>query len=182
MSGGVSESNYDLIKNKLSALDPDLIIIYEGWNDSNTIPTGETIRNWESTCELGNSRGFDTIILVQAMASTGNRVMTVQEMTNSYKNFSYLQNSQQYVDAFEELDDVCTKAADFRRIFDYVQEPVFWDGGHMTSFGNQIVAKNVFSLISPIYFDQKYSVTHNESGTGVVYAVAQIYLARISIT
>ena len=171
MSGGVSESNYDLIKNKLSALDPDLIIIYEGWNDSNTIPTGETIRNWESTCELGNSRGFDTIILVQAMASTGNRVMTVQEMTNSYKNFSYLQNSQQYVDAFEELDDVCTKAADFRRIFDYVQEPVFWDGGHMTSFGNQIVAKNVFSLISPIYFDQKYSVTHNESGTGVVYAV-----------
>ena len=171
MSGGVSESNYDLIKNKLSTLDPDLIIIYEGWNDSNTVPIEETIRNWESTCKLGNSKGFDTIILVQAMVSTGNRVMTVQEMTNSYNNFSYLQNSQQYVDAFEELDDVCTKVVDFRRIFDYVQEPVFWDGGHMMSFGNQIVAKNVFSLISPIYFDQKYSVIHNEPEAGAIYAV-----------
>ena len=46
------------------------------------------------------------------------------------------------------------------------------------SFGNKIIAKNIFSVISPIYFDQAYPVTqsdlqieNNKLGTGVVYAV-----------
>ena len=45
------------------------------------------------------------------------------------------------------------------------------------SFGNKIIAENVFSVISPIYFGKTYSVIHslptekNKSETGVVYAV-----------
>ena len=172
MQGAESESEYDLIKNKLSTLDPDLIIMYDGWNDSSKVSIEKTIRNWESVCKLGKSKGFDTIILVQPLASTGNRVATDQEITNRFFNAeSYLQKSQQYVDAFEELDKVCTKAADFRRIFDYVQEPIFWDAGHMVSFGNKVIAKNAFSLISSIYFDKTYSVIHNEPEESVVYAV-----------
>jgi len=172
MQGAESESEYDLIKNKLTTLDPDLIIMYDGWNDSSTMSAGETIRNWESVCKLGKSNGFDTIIIVQPLASTGNRVATDQEIINRFFNAeSYLQKSQQYVDSFDELDDVCTKTADFRRIFDYVQEPIFWDGGHMTSFGNKVIAKNAFSLISPTYFDKTYSVIHNQPEESVVYAV-----------
>jgi len=108
---------------------------------------------------------------------TGLRVLTEQEIGYSFLNLKYLQKSQQYVDALEELDNVCTETADFRSIFDYIQEPIFYDDGHTMSFGNKIIAENVFSVISPIYFDKTYSVIHslqiekNESETGVVYAV-----------
>ena len=73
---------------------------------------------------------------------------------------------------------MCTKTADLGRIFDYVQEPIFHDSAHATGLGNKIIAENVFSIISPIYFGKAYSVIHNnlysennEPETGVVYAV-----------
>ena len=181
VSGMGTGFEYDLIKNKVTTLDPDLIIMYDGWNDfhiTKGIPIEKTIQNWKSTCELGKNEGFDVIIVVQPLPITGQRVTTEQELLNSIPNLPYLQKSQQYVDAFEELDNVCTKTADFRKIFDYVQEPVFWDSGHTMSFGNEIIAKNIFSVISPIYFGKTYSVTqndlqieNNEHKTSVVYAV-----------
>ena len=178
LSGATTESYYELIKNKITSLDPDLIIMYDGLNDSHhttaNIPTEKTIQNWKSACKLAKTEGFDAIIIVQPLPITGKRVLTEQEIENSLTNLPYLQNSQQYVDSFEELDDVCTKTIDFRGIFDYVQEPVFFDHGHTMSFGNQMIAGNIFSVISPIYFDQAYSVDNNNLDsveTGVVYAV-----------
>ena len=176
--GATSTSEYEFIKNKLPPFDPDLIIMYDGWNERKGIEVNESIRNWESVCKLGKNEGFDTIIIIQPIPITGQRVLTEQEIQNAVpRNLPYLQKSQQYVDAFEELDEVCTKTADFRRIFDYVQEPIFYDAGHTMSFGNKIIAENVFSVISPIYFGQTYSVIHsnlnsenNKPGTGVVYA------------
>jgi len=173
LSGATTESYHELIKNKIGSLDPDLIIMYDGWNDRDT-PIEKTIQNWESACKLAKTEGFDAIIIVQPLPITGQRVTTEQEIEKSLSNLPYLQKSQQYVDSFEELDKVCTKTADFRRIFDYVQEPVFYDHGHTMSFGNQIIAGNIFSVISPIYFDQAYSVDNNNLDsveTGVVYAV-----------
>ena len=155
VGGGTSKSESDLIKNKITSLDPDLIIMYDGWNDLRKMSVGKTIQNWKSVCKLGKNEGFDTVIIVQPITTTGHRVLTEQEITNSFlpshQTASYRQNSQQYVDAFEELDKECTKTADFRRIFDYVQEPIFYDGGHTMSFGNKIIAENIFSIISPIY-------------------------------
>jgi len=174
--GGTTKSEYGSIKNKLLFFDPDLIIMYDGWNDI-PHPTDETFENWKSVCKLGKNEGFDTIIIVQATTHTGHRVLTEQEAPWIFSYIEYLQKSQEYVDTFEELDKVCTKTADFRKIFDYVQEPIFFDTGHTMSFGNKIIAENVFSVISPIYFGQTYSVIHsnlnsenNEPGTGVVYA------------
>ena len=178
ISAGTSKTGFDMIKNKLLSFDPDLIIMYDGWNDHSTIPVEKTIQSWESVCKLGKIEGFDTIITVQPLTLTGQRVPTEQELSNAVVHPAYSQASQQYVDAFEELDEVCTKTADFRRIFDYIQEPIFWDNGHTMSFGNKIIAENVFSVISPIYFDETYSVIqndlnseNNEPETGVVYAV-----------
>ena len=187
MHGATAESEYGLIKHKLSSFDPDLIIMYDGLNDSlehNNMPAEKTIQNWKSVCELGKENNFGVIIIIQPIVVTDQRVLTDQEITSSFSSFGtkisdeYLQKSQQYVDAFEELDEVCTKTADFRRIFDYVQEPIFWDGVYTLSFGHKILAENIFSVISPIYFGETYSVIHNnlnsvnnEPGTDVVYAV-----------
>ena len=174
--GAKSESEYILIKNKIISLNPDLIIMYDGWNDFQDIPVEKTIRSWESVCKLGENERFDVIIIVQPLADTYHRVLTEQEITNTvslFPNSPYLQESEQYVAAFEVLDEGCTKTADFRRIFDYVQEPIFYDGGHTMSFGNKIIAENVFSVISPI-FGKTYSVIHNNldsAETSVVYAV-----------
>ena len=33
ISGATSEQEYNMIKNKISLLDPDLVIVYDGWND-----------------------------------------------------------------------------------------------------------------------------------------------------
>ena len=187
MHGATAESEYGLIKHKLSSFDPDLIIMYDGLNDSlehNNIPAEKTIQNWKSVCELGKENNFGVIIIIQPIVVTDQRVLTDQEITSSFSSFGtkisdeYMQKSQQYVDAFEELDEVCTKTADFRRIFDYVQEPIFWNGVYTLNFGHKILAENVFSVISPIYFGETYSVIHNnlnsvknEPGIGVVYAV-----------
>ena len=174
--GATSESEYILIKNKIISLNPDLIIMYDGLNDFQSIPVEKTIQNWESVCKLDENERFDVIIIVQPVADTYHRVLTEQEITSTvslFPNSTYLQESEQYVAAFEMLDEVCTKTADFRRIFDYVQEPIFYDGVHTMSFGNKIIAENVFSVISPI-FGKTYSVIHNNldsAETSVVYAV-----------
>ena len=178
--GADTNGELKAIKQKLVGLSPDLIIMFDGWNDfAHSIQIEKTIQNWKSFCKLGKNEGFDTIIIVQPLSiSTGQRVPTEQEITNFAAHFTYLQTSQQYADAFEELDKVCTKTADFRSIFDYVQEPIFYDSAHTLGSGNKIIAENVFSVISPTYFGQTYSVIHNnlnsennEAKTGVVYAV-----------
>ena len=176
--GFSSSYEYTLINGKLSMFDPDLIIVYDGFNDYLYTPVDVTIHNWKLVCELGKDKGFDTIIIVHPMAITGHRISTDQEMGNGMPFFTYLQTSQQYVDGFKELNNLCSKTFDFRGIFDYIQEPIFWDKDHVMSFGNKIVAKNVFSVISSTYFGKTYSVRDNnwnsgsdESGTGVVYAI-----------
>ena len=162
-----------MIKNKIAALEPDLIILYDGWNDYGSDVELKTVQNWESVCKLGKNEGFDTIIIVQPITTSGKRVLTEQEIWYSVTYLPYLQISQQYVDAFEELDNVCTKTIDFRGIFDYVQEPVFWDGGHTMGFANKIIAENIFSIISH-NFGKTYSVIQSSESnpeTSVVYAV-----------
>ena len=188
ISGGTSESGYNLIKNKLLSFDPDLIIMYDGWNDQRLLPVETTIHSWKSVCKLGNNEGFDTTIVVQPLLLTGQRVLTEQEIENSFTpviQIEKLHKFQQYVDAFEELDKVCTKTVDFRKIFDYIQEPVFFDNGHTTVFGKKIIAENVFSVISPIYFNETYSVIqndlnseNNEPDIGAVYAVGSDFSNR----
>ena len=179
IQGADSNEELKLIEQKLIKFSPDLIIIYDGLNDYKHTDVDNTIQNWNHVCKLGKNEGFDTIIIVQPLPSTGHRVLTVQEINSfpllmsGYIELPYVEISQQYVDAFEELDKVCTKTADFRKIFDYIQAPIFWDHGHTMSFGNRIIAGNVFSVISPIYFDKTYSVNPILSPvTGVVYAVS----------
>ena len=173
LSGATTESYYELIKNKITSLDPDLIIMYDGWNDRD-LPAKKTIQNWESACKLGKTGGFDAIVVVQPLPITGQRVTTEQEIEKSLSNLPYLEKSQQYVDAFEELDKVCTKTADFRGIFDYTQEPVFYDHGHTMGFGNQIIAANVLSVILDLLVETDHSVTQsygNNPETTAIYAV-----------
>ena len=175
LSGATSKSEYHLVRDRITNFEPDLIIMYDGWNDSNKNTIDETLENWKSVCELGKKNGFDVIVVVQPMSSTGYRVLTDQEIMNSFDNFSYIDISQKYVESFNVLENTCTKTEDFRRIFDYVYEPIYWDGGHTTSSGNKIIAVNIFSIISSHYYEKSVSITNKNfdsvRSNNILYAV-----------
>ena len=157
ISGANSKSEFILIRDKIVNYEPDLIIIFDGWNDWNVNSIEETISSWESICQLGDKAKFDTIILIQPLPSTGNRILTDQEIENTFNLETYSAKSQEYLENFTEHSKSCT-IVDFTTIFDYVQKPVFWDNGHVMNNGTKVIAENVFSIISPIYFNNEYSI------------------------
>ena len=61
IQGADSNTELKLIENKLLQFSPDLVLIYDGWNDlrSNHTPT-KLLKNWDNICELGKKYNFDT--------------------------------------------------------------------------------------------------------------------------
>ena len=82
--GGTTITEFDLIKNRLLPLKPDLIIMYDGWNDFARVSDIEkSIQNWNNVCQLGTNSGFDTVIAIQPLPGSSQRVLTNQEVENS---------------------------------------------------------------------------------------------------
>ena len=66
-------------------LSPDLIIIYDGWNDLKADYAVNKIKdNWQTMCELGMKNDFELIIALQPIAGFGNKKLTQQEAVNSF--------------------------------------------------------------------------------------------------
>ena len=143
-----TEIQSKLIKDISVNYEPNLIIMYGGWNDLTHLTVNETIQNWQSVCELGNVAGFNTIIILQPLVGTGNRVFTDHEYQNL--NVENLEKLHLLAEKLVHLNQHCTQTVDFRGIFDYVQHPIFLDDGHTESLGNQIIAENVFAVSFPI--------------------------------
>ena len=151
ISGYSSTAEYQMLKTRLIDYQPDLVIMYDGWNDLKaSIPIDKTIQNWKSVCKLGNEKGFETIIIVQPMIDAGNRVLTDYELQMSYDDALHPGILRLYVENFTQLNKFCTITADFRGIFDYAQSPIYFDIGHTTILANQIIAENVFAISFPI--------------------------------
>ena len=165
-NGATTNNELQLIKTKLIEFKPDLIIMYDGWNDSVNIPVEETIQNWQSICEFGNENGFSTSIFIQPLPASGDRINSYQE-TNSVHNDessspkNYEQISQNYINSINSLNKNCNQVVDLRWIFDYITTPIFYDGGHVLGFGNYIVAANIFSYISPESFGKNYEIGYD---------------------
>ena len=49
-----------------------------------------------------------------------------------------------------ELLDTCTLTVNLRGIFDSIDSPVYWDQGHVSDYGNSIVAQKMISYIQNI--------------------------------
>jgi len=157
--GWDSRKETDLIKNRLVNFEPDLFIIYDGINDIRKLWKGNEKNSpilwkerWAEICELGKEKNFDTVIILQAMAGTGNRVLTQQEIESSQKKHigEWLEEYPLFLEKLEELNNNCTKTSDYTKIFDDVEGTVFWDGTHVGPSGNIIVAENVYETILPI--------------------------------
>jgi len=158
IQGADSNTESNLIEQKLVRFSPDLIIIYDGWNDlrANNAPM-EVKENWETICKFGKENDFDVIITLQPIAGFGNKVLTKQELKyahsgEDYTNNPLIESSSIYKNYAKNLSEIkmCTKTIDMRDVFDTETRPIYWDQGHVSDKGNSIVAKSLFNTVFSI--------------------------------
>ena len=160
IQGADSNTELKLIENKLLQFSPDLVIIYDGWNDlrSNHTPI-KLLKNWDNICELGKKYNFDTVISLQPLAGFGDKSLTKQENEFSKTGLDYndkllinlLPVYDEYQENLSQLVD-CSATINLRNAFDKELETIYWDQGHISDTGNKIIAslvyKNIFDIIS----------------------------------
>ncbi len=160
--GSIHESNF--VKEHLVNFEPDLFIIYDGWNDmaqwlkgerSGASPT-EWREIWMEVCELGKQYRYETAITLQPIIFTGKKIMTEQEL----ENYNWVlkgnlpENYPLYFEQLQILESHCSRIADLRNIFDDIYEPIFWDRVHVGSLGNEIIAEHMYKLSLPLVKDK----------------------------
>lgn len=144
-----------LITEQIIRYQPDLVIMYDGWNDLRANYSAETVyTNWKSVCEFGHENKFDVIIALQPIAGFGNKELTQQEYVNSITGKDHnglqllLQKNQyeEYATNLKDLSTVCTVTKDLRDVFDQVKGSVFWDQGHIAEAGNMIIGEKLYEI------------------------------------
>ena len=179
IQGADSNTEYNLMEQKLVTFYPDLVIVYDGWNDlrANNSPS-KLKENWELMCNFGKENNFDLIIALQPIAGFGNKVLTNQEAEYVQNGMDYKKNSliksfstyQNYAKSLQEIK-TCVKTIDLRGVFDTEVQPIYWDEAHVSDKGNSIVAESlntaIFSIVSKNYkldtFEHKKDVERTSS-------------------
>ena len=158
IQGADSFTELKLIETKLLDFSPDMIIIYDGWNDLRAQNSAETIQNnWNSMCQLGMQNNFDVVIALQPIAGFGNKILTEQELEYSISGTNYekvplinsLSTYEKYATNLEMLSN-CTAIINLRTIYDTETSPIYWDQGHVSDKGNSLIAKVMYNKILQI--------------------------------
>ena len=158
IQGADSNTELNLIKHKLITFSPDLIVIYDGWNDLRANHTPNVVKeNWEKICEFAKENDFAVIVTLQPIAGFGNKSLTNQELEyaqngEDYTNNLLIESSPIYQNYAKNLSEItaCTKTLDIRNVFDAETGPIYWDQGHVSDRGNSIVAKSLSSTVFSI--------------------------------
>ena len=155
LAGYNVKSEHELIKNKIFNLDPDLILVYNGWNDiSADYPVPYMRDNTSVLCDNGKSKNVDVIITLQPIAGFGDKVLTQQEKGNSltgedHNGYQLIQARSTYDFYARELSSLGNcEVYDLRDVFDDVSGPIYWDQGHVGETGNLLLAEKFFELSS----------------------------------
>ena len=182
IQGADSNTELKFIEQKLVTFSPDLVIIYDGWNDlrANNVPM-EVKENWETICKLGETYDFDVIITLQPIAGFGNKVLTKQESKyahtgEDYANNPLIESSSIYQNYAKYLSEIqtCTKIFDIRDVFDAETGPIYWDQGHVSDKGNSIVANSLFNTVFSIV-SENYGFSTFETKKGIKKTSSLVY-------
>ena len=166
-----SNKELKLVKERLIPFSPDLIIIYDGWNDLRfNVSPNELKENWNAICEIGKKNNFDVIISLQPIAGFGDKTLTKQESEwvkagKSYSKKPLIESLSAYQGYAKNLSEIntCTKTIDLRNVFDNESETIYSDQGHVYDKGNTIVAKSLYNAIFPIILKNKeFNIFENE--------------------
>ena len=162
--GAWSLTETNLIKTKLLNFNPDLFIIYDGWNDASKEAgwtenddnakqiVSKWVHRWIEICNLGKENNFKTAIFIQPILGTSDRTLSEKEyaMYIKTKDDNTLERLELLANSLGDLEKVCDKTIDLRNAFDGINSPVFWDRGHVGNNGNQIISKKIFEAIYPL--------------------------------
>ena len=203
--GADSFTEIEFIENQLLGYNPEIFIIYDGWNDLvknhkkledadnttteqfiRTINRGEyqtpkillqhyfnwkhdTVNvtfdneyiheksmawknNWNETCNILEKKGIKTILILQPILGSGNKILSAEERHyySHYDSESMNEYYENYAEQLEELGDSCTKVLDYRDSFDSFSQTLFFDSGHVGDLGNKIIAERIFSDMLPL--------------------------------
>ena len=151
IQGADSFDELNMIKTRLLDYSPDMMVIYDGWNDLRENNSADTIyNNWNSMCELGKENGVDVIVVLQPIAGFGNKPLTQQEMEFAENGKDY--NDNLLINSYEKYDeysknleklDACKANLNLRDVFDNESSPIYWDQGHVSDKGNNLIAKSL---------------------------------------
>ena len=166
ISGSWSKPETNMIKEKIINYEPDLLIVFDGWNDV----TGELVKNsnwseeanlenwisrWTEICEIGKQNNFETIITVQPILGSSSKLLSNQEH-GEYWSHNYIPYHvnllKNYAGNLKNLESSCTKTADLTNAYEAVFFPVYTDLGHVSGLGGEIIAYEFFKLAVPIIF------------------------------
>ena len=185
IQGADSNTEYNLMEQKLITFYPDLVIVYDGWNDlrANNSPN-KLKENWEVMCKFGKENNFDIIIALQPIAGFGNKVLTNQEAEYVQNGMDYKKNPliesfstyQNYAKSLQEIK-TCVKTIDLRGVFDTEVQPIYWDEAHVSDKGNSIVAESLNTAIFPIV-SKNYELDTFEHEKNVERTSSLIYDGR----
>ena len=182
IQGADSNTELKFIEQKLVTFSPDLVIVYDGWNDlrANNAPM-EVKYNWETICKFSKHNDFDVIITLQPIAGFGDKVLTKQELKHAhtgedYANNLLIESSSIYQDYAKNLSEIkmCAKTFDIRDVFDTKTGPIYWDQGHVSDRGNSIVAKSLFNIVFSIV-SENYGFSIFETENGVQKTSSLLY-------
>ena len=151
IQGADSFDELDLIKTRLLDYSPDMMVIYDGWNDLRGNNSPDIIyNNWNLICELGKENGTDVMIVLQPIAGFGNKSLTQQEMEfvengKDYDNNLLINSYEKYGEYTKNLEklDNCDMTLNLRDIFDNETTPIYWDQGHVSDKGNNLITKSL---------------------------------------
>jgi len=137
----------DVIKGILKQK-PPIRYVEPHWEDKAELWKNNLI----AICELGKQHGYETLIILQPMLGSGNKTLLGQEIKNMefFDQDNALIGFQKFADKLNELDNYCAKTADFRNIFDDINEVIYFDRAHVGSKSNKIIADEMFELAFPL--------------------------------
>ena len=108
----------------------------------------EKIKIWKSNMnQICNSSNYKSLIILQPISGSSNRQLS------DFEYMKYLQNDgekmnktlDKYSEALKDLD--CKNVVDFTNVFDNINNPIYYDEGHVTDNGNLIIAEKMFEVI-----------------------------------
>ncbi|QLH02211.1 hypothetical protein C5F47_00750 [Nitrosopumilus cobalaminigenes] len=111
---------------------------------------------WTEICDLGQNENFSTLLTVQPILGTGNKVLSTDEKElapNDKFGFGTIEILEGMGNSLDDLSQRCDATADLRNIFDHVQEPIYYDYIHISDYGHEIVAERLFELSLPLVLD-----------------------------
>jgi len=167
ISSAWSGSETKLIREKILDYNPDLLLVYDGWNDVRMQlgePQGRIAEphmanptiwkeNWIESCKFTNEKNIKTILTLQPFLGTGDRIMSNHEQA-LFLNHSYWINNDvneyaKYQSNLKEISKHCTETKDLTGIYNQIDKSIYLDLGHVGLEGEKIVATHFFKLALP---------------------------------